>query len=104
MAHTYNDLAECAKKLLKVSSLIYTFEVEQIPSWGDSVWPVQKKILEQVLVSGKMLYSSLSASIDFADDEFDNLGTLHPATGPIKEAQELAAKAFGAKKTFFFIV
>ncbi len=36
-------------------------------------------------------------------DEFDNLGTLHPATGPIKEAQELAAKAFGAKKTFFLL-
>lgn len=36
-------------------------------------------------------------------DEFDNLGTLHPATGPIAEAQELAAKAFGAKKTFFLL-
>ena len=36
-------------------------------------------------------------------DEFDNLGTLHPATGPIKEAQELAAQAFGAKKTFFLL-
>ena len=36
-------------------------------------------------------------------DEFDNLGTLHPATGPIKEARELAAQAFGAKKTFFLV-
>lgn len=36
-------------------------------------------------------------------DEFDNLGTLTPATGPIKEAEELAAKAFGAKQTFFLI-
>ena len=36
-------------------------------------------------------------------DEFDNLGTLTPATGPIKEAQELAAQAFGAKKTFFLL-
>lgn len=36
-------------------------------------------------------------------DEFDNLGTLHPATGPIKEAQELAAQAFGAEKTFFLL-
>ena len=36
-------------------------------------------------------------------DEFDNLGTLHPATGPIKEAQELAAQAFGARKTFFLL-
>ena len=34
-------------------------------------------------------------------DEFDNLGTLHPATGAIKEAQEYAAKCWGAKKTFF---
>ncbi|MBQ8668413.1 aminotransferase class I/II-fold pyridoxal phosphate-dependent enzyme [bacterium] len=36
-------------------------------------------------------------------DEFDNLGTLTPATGPIKEAEELAALAFGAKKTFFLL-
>lgn len=36
-------------------------------------------------------------------DEFDNLGTLNPATGPIKEAEECAAKAFGAKKTFFLL-
>lgn len=36
-------------------------------------------------------------------DEFDNLGTLTPATGPIKEAETLAAKAFGAKRTFFLI-
>lgn len=36
-------------------------------------------------------------------DEFDNLGTLTPATGPIKEAEILAAEAFGAKKTFFLL-
>ena len=36
-------------------------------------------------------------------DEFDNLGTLTPATGPVKEAQELAAQAFGAKRTFFLL-
>lgn len=73
MAYMYNSFAECAKELLQVQSLVYTFNVEEMPSWGDSVWPVQKKILEQVLVSAKMLYSSLEASADFADDEFDNL-------------------------------
>ena len=36
-------------------------------------------------------------------DEFDNTGTLHPATGPIEKAQELAAQAFGAAKTFFLV-
>ena len=50
----------------------------------------------------KKLIGGKALSID-TTDEFDNLGTLHPATGPIKEAQELAAKAFGAKKTFFLL-
>ncbi len=36
-------------------------------------------------------------------DEFDNLGTLNPATGPIEEAEKLAALAFGARKTFFLL-
>jgi arginine/lysine/ornithine decarboxylase len=36
-------------------------------------------------------------------DEFDNLGTLTPATGAIKEAEELAAKTFGARRTFFLL-
>lgn len=58
---------------------------------GEGVYPDFKK-----LVGSKVL------SLD-TTDEFDNLGTLHPATGPIKEAQELAAKAFGAKKTFFLL-
>jgi len=34
-------------------------------------------------------------------DEFDNLGTLHPATGAIKEAQDLASRAYNTKRTFF---
>ena len=50
----------------------------------------------------KKLIGEKALSID-TTDEFDNLGTLHPATGPIKEAQELAAKAFGAQKTFFLL-
>ena len=54
------------------------------------------------LTDFKKLIGAKALSID-TTDEFDNLGTLHPATGPIKEAQELAAKAFGAKKTFFLL-
>ena len=50
----------------------------------------------------KKLVGDKVLSLD-TTDEFDNLGTLHPATGPIKKAQELAAQAFGAKKTFFLL-
>lgn len=48
----------------------------------------------------RKLIGKKALSLD-TTDEFDGLGTLHPATGPIREAQELAAAAFGAKKTFF---
>lgn len=58
---------------------------------GEGVYPGFKK-----LVGKKALLVDTT-------DEFDNLGTLHPATGPIKEAQDLAAKAFGAKKTLFLL-
>jgi arginine/lysine/ornithine decarboxylase len=50
----------------------------------------------------KKLIGKRALSVD-TTDEFDNLGTLHPATGPIKEAQDLAAEAFGAKRTFFLL-
>ena len=50
----------------------------------------------------KKLIGEKALSVD-TTDEFDNLGTLHPATGPIAEAQELAAEAFGAEKTFFLL-
>lgn len=36
-------------------------------------------------------------------DEFDNLGTLNPATGAIKEAEDLAAKAYNAERTLFLL-
>ncbi len=73
MAAIYNDFAERAKNVLNVSTMFYTFNLSEIPSWGDSVWPTQKRILEQVLLSAKMLLSSLEESVDFIDDEFDNI-------------------------------
>ena len=58
---------------------------------GKAIFPDFKKLIgEKVL------------NVD-TTDEFDNLGTLHPATGPIGEAQKLAAQAFGAEKTFFLL-
>lgn len=48
MAYTYNDLAETARVLLRVPSMFYTFNVDEMTGFGDTVWPIQKKILEQV--------------------------------------------------------
>lgn len=58
---------------------------------GNAILPAFKEILDQ------------NVSLIDTTDEFDNLGTLHPATGAIKEAQVLCAKAFGAQKSFFLL-
>lgn len=55
-----------------------------------------------ILPEFKELIGQKALLID-TTDEFDNLGTLNPATGPIKEAENLAAEAFNAKKTFFLL-
>ena len=73
MARTYNDIAARVNAVLNVSTMFYTFNLDAIPSWGDTVWPIQKRILEQALLSARMLMSSLEESTDFVDDEFDNI-------------------------------
>lgn len=73
MARIYNDLANRAKDILNVESIIYTFNLGVIPDWGDTVWPTQKRVLEQVLLSARILLSGVEEGVDFADDEFDNL-------------------------------
>lgn len=74
MVYIYNDFAESAKKLLKVPTMFYTFNIKEIPRYGNATWPQEKMILEQVLLHAKMLLSGLEGSMDFMDDEFDNIG------------------------------
>jgi len=73
MARIYNDLAERSKRVLHEGYTFYTFDLQSISGWGDTVWPTQKRILEQVLLSTRLLISSLEGSMDFVDDEFDNI-------------------------------
>ena len=55
-----------------------------------------------VLKDFRNLIGSKALKVD-TTDEFDNLGTLTPPTGAIAKAEELAAKAFGAERTFFLL-
>ncbi|MGI6545513.1 MAG: hypothetical protein ACOX2M_03610 [Fastidiosipilaceae bacterium] len=73
MACIYNDLAEQTRTLLKVPSMFYTFNTNEIPGLEDTTWPRQKQVLEKVLLTTKLLYSCMEGSLDFASDEFDNL-------------------------------
>lgn len=84
----YAPLVEAIKQSIETPT--YQFHIPGHTK-GNGIYPEFKKLV------GK------KAFLVDTTDEFDNLGTLHPATGPIEEALELAAKAFGAKKTFFLL-
>lgn len=73
LAMTYNDFVAQVNRILKVSSVIYTFNMSGIKGWADTLWPQQKRIVEQVLLYTKLLIASLEGSLEYADDEFDNL-------------------------------
>jgi hypothetical protein len=73
MASVYNDLAEEARVLLKVPALFYTFEINQMGDFINTIWPQQKKIMELVLANTCILYSAMEINMDFVKDEFDNL-------------------------------
>ncbi len=53
-----------------------------------------------VLDSFKSVIGNDALLVD-TTDEFDNLGTLHPATGAIKEAMDLASVCYDSRRTFF---
>jgi len=73
MAYTYNDFAENARGILKVPTMFYTFNLDKIPRHGDAMWSQEKMILEQTLLYANMLLSGLEGTVDFVEDEFDNI-------------------------------
>ena len=73
-AITYNDLAERARQVLKISTVFYTFNTRDMKSYMDTLWGYQKQVMEQVLLCTKLLLSALEGSVDFVNDEFDNIG------------------------------
>lgn len=73
MACTYNDFAENARGILRVPTMFYTFNLNKIPRYGDATWPQEKMILEQTLLYANMLLSGLEGTVDFVEDEFENI-------------------------------
>ena len=73
MANTYNDMVEQARVLLKGPVLFYTFNMNKMKSWEDTLWPSQKVIMENTLLYSRMLLVGLEGALDFVDDEIENL-------------------------------
>lgn len=72
-AVTYNDLVKSARNVLKVNTVLYTFNTDDMKSYMDTLWGYQKEVMEQVLLCTELLLSALEGSVDFVNDEFDNV-------------------------------
>jgi len=72
MALIYNDLANRAKKLMEFGQF-YTMNTDEMKSWGDTLWPISKSTLELVLVSTRILITTLESNIDFVGEEIENV-------------------------------
>lgn len=73
MAYVYNEISSQAQEKLGLENFNSTFNVKDMKGPNDTLWGYQKRVLEQVLLSSKLLYASLESEVDFVDDEFDNL-------------------------------
>ena len=70
-AGQYNNLASDVCRVLELPRECFAnYDTENMPSWGDSLWPHQRQIMESVLLGTDMLLSYLEADSEFSDDVF----------------------------------
>ena len=72
-AEIYNALAVRAQKVMKVSTDFYTFRTDKMGSYMDTLWGAQKQVIEQVYLCAGLLKAALEGSLDFVNDETENI-------------------------------
>ena len=72
-AETYNALEEEAKRVLRVPTVLCTFDINNMGSQMDTFGSTQKQIMEEVYLHSGLLLSALEGSLDFVSDETENL-------------------------------
>jgi len=94
-AGSFNNLASDVCTELRIPRESFpVYNLDEMPGWGDSVWPYQRQIVESVLMGTDFLLSYLEAATEFSDDEFSSLENFFLTklrsvifTKPIKEIE-----------------
>lgn len=71
MAMMYNKLVIEANEILNCNLEI--INTEKTKSWGNTVWPEQKRIFDTVLSCTRNLIAVLESNIDFIDEQIENV-------------------------------
>lgn len=73
-ASQYNFIANESEKILGLKGNSFThYFVEQMGNHMNTLWGMQKEIMESVNLSTGMLLTYLESATEFSEDEFDNL-------------------------------
>lgn len=70
-ANMYNSIAKEAGKLLNHQFTLYI--TKSMGTYWDTLWGVQKAIMESVALQTGILLTYLESATDFAEDEFENI-------------------------------
>jgi len=69
----YNTLAREAAPMLQSTTMLDVFDIDNIPTSGNTVWPVQKELFETAYSNTALLKSLLENAIGYAADETQHL-------------------------------
>lgn len=73
-AELYNNIALESERVLGLPKHTFrAYYIDQMKSSGDTVWPVQKEIVDDVALNIGILLTYLESATDFAEDEFENI-------------------------------
>lgn len=73
-AKTYNNIARQAETVLGFSKGSFSvYNTDEMASHMDTLWPIQKEIMESVALETDILLTYLEKATDYAEDKFENI-------------------------------
>lgn len=69
----YNDIVEEIVKNEVINGDFYIYNIENVGSAFDTLWPMQKQYAEDVLLKTRLLINTIDSDIDFVEDELKNI-------------------------------
>jgi hypothetical protein len=73
LAEKYNSLVIELQKLGADVSLLSLFKTENMKSSGDTVWPIQKEIIDNVFTNTMLMISVIENDLDIKANEIENI-------------------------------
>ncbi len=73
-AQEYKFLAEEVSKYINLNNeCMMVYDISQMKGWADTLWPMQKEVMESTLIYTEALITILNREVGFVEDEYSNI-------------------------------